>query len=279
MKARESKGSKKLFIFIAVAVVLIGAIGFAVFSKGNKEQKVPVLLYHHLLTEKEKDSHPAFKNKGTTLSVEQFEKQIKYLADNKYHAITLKEFEEFMKEKKNLPKKSILITFDDASKSNYVYAYPILKKYKMHAASFVVTSRLSDKEEKFDSKIIQSLSKSEIDKMQDVFEFGSHTNALHKLEQGKAVILSKKDVEIKQDILESQKILKTNYFSYPFGKFNENVIKAVKESKFHVAFLNSSGYATRESDILKINRFGISPDTNMKEFSQIASGEYANPKK
>ncbi|KZD30747.1 Polysaccharide deacetylase [Bacillus cereus] len=278
MKARESQGSKKLFIFIAAAIVLIGGIGFAIFSQGNKEQKVPVLLYHHLLTEKEKDSHPAFKNKGTTLSVEQFEKQIKYLADNNYHTITLKDLEEFTKGKKSLPKKSILITFDDASKSNYVYAYPILKKYKMHAASFVVTSRLSDKEEKFDSKTVQSLSKSEINKMQDVFEFGSHTNALHKLEEGKAAILSKKGAEIKQDISESQKILKTSYLSYPFGKYNENAIKALKECKFHMAFTNSRGYVNQESNMLKVSRFAISPETDIKEFSRIVAGEYENQK-
>ncbi|MEK4471330.1 MULTISPECIES: polysaccharide deacetylase family protein [Bacillus] len=277
MKARESKNSKKLFILIAVAVALVAGIGFFVFNKMNaasKQEKVPVLLYHHLLKGNEKENSEVFKNKGTTLAVEQFEKQIKYLADNNYRAITAKELEGFIKNKKNLPEKSVLITFDDASKSNYTYAYPILKKYKMHAISFVVTSKISDQEEKFDPNKIQALSKAEMAKMGDVFEFGSHTDSLHKLEKGEAAVFNKNDVEIKNDILKSKSVLKTDYFSYPFGKYNDTIVKVLKDSKFQVAFVNSPGYATKESNILKVNRFAIKSDLDIKAFSEIVKGNY-----
>ncbi|MBJ3789720.1 transcriptional regulator, partial [Bacillus sp. OA1] len=46
MKARERKGFNKVFIFIAIAILLIGTIGFIIFSKvskDSKEQKIPVL--------------------------------------------------------------------------------------------------------------------------------------------------------------------------------------------------------------------------------------------
>ncbi|EMY8533948.1 polysaccharide deacetylase family protein [Bacillus paranthracis] len=277
MKARESKSSKKLFVLIAIVVALIAGIGFFIFNKINapsKQEKVPVLLYHHLLKGTEKENSEAFKNKKTVLSVEQFEKQIKYLADNNYRTITAKELEEFIKNKKNLPEKSVLITFDDASKSSYTYAYPILKKYKMHAISFVVTSRISNQEEKFDPNKIQALSKSEMDKMEDVFEFGSHTDSLHKFEKGEAVVLNKDNVEIKNDVLKSKGVLKTDYFSYPFGKYNETVVKALKDAKFQMAFVNSPGYAAKESNILKVNRFAIKPDLDIKTFSEIVKGNY-----
>ncbi|MCU5654817.1 polysaccharide deacetylase family protein [Bacillus mycoides] len=282
MKARESKNSKKLFILIAVAVALVAGIGFFVFNKMNaasKQEKVPVLLYHHLLKGNEKENSEVFKNKGTTLAVEQFEKQIKYLADNNYRAITAKELEGFIKNKKNLPEKSVLITFDDASKSNYTYAYPILKKYKMHAISFVVTSKISDQEEKFDPNKIQALSKAEMAKMGDVFEFGSHTDSLHKLEKGEAAVFNKNDVEIKNDILKSKSVLKTDYFSYPFGKYNDTIVKVLKDSKFQVAFVNSPGYATKESNILKVNRFAIKSDLDIKAFSEIVKGNYGKQDK
>lgn len=282
MKARESKSSKKIFIVIAVVVALIAGIGFFIFNKmsaAGKQEKVPVLLYHHLLKGTEKENSEAFKNKGTVLAVEQFEKQIKYLADNNYRAITAKELEGFIKNKKNLPEKSVLITFDDASKSNYIYAYPILKKYKMHAISFVVTSRINNQEEKFDPKKIQALSKSEMDKMRDVFEFGSHTDSLHKLEKGEAVVLNKNSAEIKNDILKSKDALKTDYLSYPFGKYNDKMVKELKDSKFQMAFVNTSDYATKESDILKVNRFVIKADLDIKAFAEIVKGNYGKQDK
>lgn len=109
MKTRESKSLKKLFVLIAVAVALVAGIGFFIFNKMNaasKQEKVPVLLYHHLLKGTEKENSEVFKNKGTTLAVEQFEKQIKYLADNNYRAITAKELEGFIKNKKIYRKKA-----------------------------------------------------------------------------------------------------------------------------------------------------------------------------
>lgn len=282
MEARESKGSKKLFIFIAAAVVLIGAIGFFIFNKmnaANKQEKVPVLQYYYLAKDKDKKANPALKDKQNILTVSEFEKQIKYLADNKYHALTLEEFNGFIKDKKKLPEKSVLITFDNSSKSNYVYAYPILKKYKMHAVSFAVTSKLTDQVQKFDPKDIQRLSKAELEKMKDVFEFGSHTNDLHKVTGDTPALIKTAKEDVKKDISQSMKILQTNYFSYPFGKYNKESVEALKELKVSLAFTNSQGYATQNSKPLEIKRWFISSETTIDQFSKIVSGEYKIPKK
>ncbi|WP_440602861.1 polysaccharide deacetylase family protein [Bacillus sp. GB_SG_008] len=281
MKAREGKGSKKLFIFIiAVVIGLIGVSGFVVYDKVSQAEKVPVLMYHHLLKEQEKNENPKFKNMDSILSVEQFEKQMKYLADNGYNTLTLEEFEGFVKGEKKLPKKSVLIIFDDGWKSNYVYAYPILKKYKMHAASFPITSKLKDDQEKFDPKQLQFLSKSDIEKMKDTFEFGSHSYNLHNtLSNGKVDFVTKPIADVKKDIELSNKILNTKYFCYPFGAYNENSIKVLKELDFHLAFTTNAGYATPNSKPLEVNSFVMKPQMNMHTFSEIVSGKYEAVKK
>mgnify|MGYP002662083896 CR=1 FL=1 len=67
--------------------------------------------------------HP-FDEAFSNLSAEEFEKQIKQIKNmNTY------KFEEIEKFNYLIPKKSILLTFDDGYKSNYTNAYPILKKY------------------------------------------------------------------------------------------------------------------------------------------------------
>ncbi len=269
-------------MFIAALVVLIGGIGFFIFNKMNaagKDEKVPVLQYYYLIKDKDKKENPILKDKKTALSVEAFEEQMKYLAENKYHTLTLKEFNQFIKEKKKLPEKSVLITFDNSSKSNYVYAYPILKKYGMHAVSFAVTSNIANQEQKFNHKDFQVLSMNEIGKMKDVFEFGSHTHNLHKFMNGSAALIAEGKQEVKNDILKSKDILKTDYMSYPFGKYNKDSIQVLKELKMKLAFTNSQGYATQENNPLEIKRWFISPDTKINQFSKIVSGEYEIPKK
>ncbi|HDR7771144.1 polysaccharide deacetylase family protein [Bacillus paranthracis] len=282
MKARESKSSKKLFILIAVVVALIAGIGFFIFNKMNaksNQKKVPVLQYYYLAKDKDKKGNPEFKDKKNILSVSEFEKQIKYLADNKYHTLTLKEFEGFIKDKKSLPEKSVLITFDNSSKSNYVYAYPILKKYKMHAVSFAVSSKLTEQVQKFDPKNIQRLSKVELEKMKDVFEIGSHTHNLHKEINNEPALIKTAKEDVKKDILQSNELLQTKYFSYPFGKYNKASVEAINELKVELAFTSAPGYATENSGPLEINRWFISSGTTIDQFSKIVSGKYEIVKK
>ncbi|MED3393177.1 polysaccharide deacetylase family protein [Bacillus wiedmannii] len=274
---------KNWFVIIISLILLISVCVFA-FNKTNKKeaenQKIPVLMYHHLLKENDKKENGVFKDKETILSVEQFEKQMKYLNDKGYKTITMKEFEEYMKNKGELSEKSVLITFDDSSKTNYTYAYPILKKYKMKATAFVVTSRLTDKEEVFDPKKIQPLSKQEINKMKDVFEFGSYTHDLFKLSKnGEAYLVSQPDSVVKEDLSMSKTILKTDYFAYPFGEYNEKSISLLNGIKFNLAFTNNQGYANRTNKLMEIKRFPISPEVDMKKFSEVLSGIYKVPEK
>jgi peptidoglycan/xylan/chitin deacetylase (PgdA/CDA1 family) len=68
---------------------------------------------------------------------EEFERQIDYLRSN-YQAITLAEFlrRSNMKEIKG---DEVCITFDDGFRDNYLYAFPILKRYEVPASFFLVT--------------------------------------------------------------------------------------------------------------------------------------------
>lgn len=281
-RKRKQKQSKLKFIgsTLFIGIVLVWGT-LTVLKMGNKEvigsgitdQQIPVLMYHHLLKNNEKQSQPNFKNKGTVLTVEQFEKQMKYLEDNDYHTLTLQEFEDFIERGRKLPEKSVLITFDDGLKSNYIYAYPILKKYQMHAVAFVITSRLTEETENFNPRKLQSLSKTELDQMQDVFEIGSHTNNLHNRSNREVDLIDKEQETVKKDIQESKEILKTDYFCYPFGIYNQKSIEILNDLKFHLAFTTNEGYATQENKRLEINRFGISPQVDMKKFEDIVSGK------
>lgn len=72
------------------------------------------------------------------VSEKQFESQIRGLAQKGYRTLKADEFAGFL-EGRPLPKKSVLLTFDDGYLDNWVYAHPILKRYGMSAILFAIT--------------------------------------------------------------------------------------------------------------------------------------------
>ncbi len=68
-----------------------------------------------------------------------FEYQIKYIKKH-YNPISMNQLIDYIENKKSLPKKPILITFDDGFDDNYTKAFPILKKYNVPATIFITTS-------------------------------------------------------------------------------------------------------------------------------------------
>ncbi|OGF28053.1 hypothetical protein A2331_03020 [Candidatus Falkowbacteria bacterium RIFOXYB2_FULL_34_18] len=68
-----------------------------------------------------------------------FEKQLQYLQKD-YNIISLKKAVDIIKNKKKIPKNSIVLTIDDGYNSNYSLAYPIIKKLRAPATIFLTTS-------------------------------------------------------------------------------------------------------------------------------------------
>ena len=73
-----------------------------------------------------------------------FEEQCRMLAEAGWFGVGLAEAEEFLLGNADLPEKSFLMTFDDGFLDNYVYAWPILRKYGHKGVVFVVADRISE---------------------------------------------------------------------------------------------------------------------------------------
>lgn len=96
-------------------------------------KSVPVLAYHHVTP----------KGGSLSCSVKNFESQMQALVKNRFTTLSAEQFAGFMKGEP-VPEKSVLLTFDDGYLNNFVYAYPTLKKYHLHATMFLVTSLLHE---------------------------------------------------------------------------------------------------------------------------------------
>ncbi|MEQ6355388.1 polysaccharide deacetylase family protein [Lysinibacillus sp. M3] len=278
---------KRLIIFLVIVAYSILLIKpFPIYGYENK--KIPVLMYHHL------DKHI---NNNTIISPENFEKQIKTLKENGYNSITAQELYDYLYGKTELPKNPVLITFDDGYLSNYEKAYPILKKYKMHAEIFVITSHILEKSGKnVDPNEISKMNWDQLKEMKDYITIQSHTwNSHNKLQSfsggmkgaiyGRSYINGKlekqEDYEkrVKKDFIHSRKIIKEKLgyepiaLSYPFGTNSEDAMKLAKDAGFKMAFVIKNKGVTIGDNVFALSRITVNGnDTGAKLIKKLKNG-------
>lgn len=103
------------------------------YYKDEKNIRIPILIYHEITTKE--PSRDLFYMQTTA---KRFEEQIKGLLEEGYHIISYDDLVEYNKGNKALTEKTLLIGFDDGWVGNYENAFPILQKYQVPAAIYVV---------------------------------------------------------------------------------------------------------------------------------------------
>jgi len=89
-----------------------------------------ILLYHRV----NPDEDPFF----PAVSVKVFEAQMRYLA-REFRVLSLADIIDRMQQGKGVEPLTIAITFDDGYRDNYIFAHPIIKKYRLPSTLFIAT--------------------------------------------------------------------------------------------------------------------------------------------
>lgn len=247
---------KKIILIITISIIIII---FIILGIIYKDQKVAILGYHSFIKEEDRIKQNVTDN--MVLNLETFEKQLKFLKINNYKTLTLEEFYCFHQGTCKIPRKSVLITMDDGYQSNYDLAFSLLEKYDMHAVVFYLGINETGENKTFMD--IDTINK--IYKKYPNIEIASHSYNLH--EKG-AINQEKKLLE--KDIKKMKKIVNSKYYAYPFGEYNDDMLEALKENDYKMAFTFGPGKehrkATKNDDKYLIPRLNISNDMPLWKF-------------
>ncbi|WP_343705854.1 polysaccharide deacetylase family protein [Flavobacterium sp.] len=178
--------------------------------------KLPILMYHNVVEDEAKSLN-------LSISVSKLESQLKFLRDNKYATFHFKDLENL----KSLPSKSVVITFDDVTECQLLYAVPLLEKYQLKASFFVPFSFVGNydywiegQEKIMSVEQLKSLNS-------NLIELGYHS-----FEHKRYSSLSKEELEA--DFIKSNDFIREHQLdvkpvlAYPFGNY------AKKEAQFAV---------------------------------------------
>ena len=119
---------------ITLSILLISGLLFGQVIKAD--DSAVVFMYHRF----GEDRYPS-----TSIRVDQFRQQMDYIRDGGFTVIPLAELLAFLSGNQELPPKAVVITVDDAYRSIYEVAYPLLAKYGFPFTVFVSTDPVDSK--------------------------------------------------------------------------------------------------------------------------------------
>lgn len=231
-----------------------------IVSSNNTSEKnaesIPVLLYHFFHT------HNKYENMTSVISLrtDKFEEQLKYLTDNNFMTLKLRDLELYVEGKVQIKENSVVLTIDDANETVFSLAYPIIEKYKINATVFAITAR--------DQYIIG--------KQTEYVEIHSHTHDMHITKQcsgGQGGLFKCVDYNKGlEDLRKSKELLNnTTYLAYPFGEYTDLSIKLLKDAGYTMAFTTNYGNAKVGDDKYLIPRIYIYNQYTIKTFKRIVN--------
>lgn len=204
--------------------------------------RLPVLMYHNV-AQTESD--------GLTISAKNLDAQFKYLSENGYETFHFSELEG-LKQSNSLPKKSVIITFDDVYVSQLTFAYPLLKKYNLKASFFIpfayvggVDDWNTAKEPIMSLDQLKSLDSS-------IIELGLHSYA-HKNYTKLTPNEVQEDFNLCREFVNANQLNVQNILAYPYGKFPKN--NPGKTLFFKILKANNIAYALRIGN--RVNSFPL----------------------
>jgi peptidoglycan/xylan/chitin deacetylase (PgdA/CDA1 family) len=96
-------------------------------------QLVPILVYHNVGPQRRGQ---------LVLAASAFDAQMRYLQAHGYRPVSLRHFLDYIAHRRQLPRKSVLITFDDNHRGFLEHAHPVLKELGFTATLFVPTDQV-----------------------------------------------------------------------------------------------------------------------------------------
>lgn len=119
---------------------LLGHLGlldlYALARRLTVRSQVGIIIFHHVYPE----DHPLL---NSNIAVNDFERVVSFLR-KAFNVLPLGVLADKLRRGETIPRRSVCLTFDDGYRDNYIFAYPILRKYGVTATIFLTTNYIGN---------------------------------------------------------------------------------------------------------------------------------------
>jgi peptidoglycan/xylan/chitin deacetylase (PgdA/CDA1 family) len=232
--------------------------------RATRQVSVPILMYHQVTPEPD----PRFRKYALTPA--QFARQMRVLALTGHHAISIDELLNHRIAQQPLPRRPVLITFDDGYEDTYRHAVPILREHGYTATFFLVAGLVGASTVWLQAERGLSLRLFDWDTARRLeaegFACGSHSLTHPRL--------ASLDAEaVQRELRESRRLLEEQLghdvvdLAYPHGSYDERVIELAREAGYRSACSVRIGRSQPDDDLMALHRIPVGGHESLATFA------------
>lgn len=256
------------FLITLLACLLIVSHPLGAASGSASERGVPILLYHRF--------GPTVAD-SMTVTTAVFESHLKYLHENGYTVIALKELLA-MVSGQGIPRgaRYVALVADDAHRSIYTDVLPLIKKYRVPMTLFVYPSAVSNASYAMTWNQLRELQAT------GLFDFQSHTywhpnfkKEREKLPSAEFEKLVHMQLTKSREKLEKELGQKVDLLAWPFGIYDPWLMDKAAEAGYAAAFTIERHPVTRRDHPMALPRYLLADTDRGKVFEAILNAPIA----
>jgi peptidoglycan/xylan/chitin deacetylase (PgdA/CDA1 family) len=225
---------------------------------------VPVLMYHEVSP----SPHPAFRR--YTVTVRQFTWQMRWLAAFGYQAIDMDALVRARLGQGPLPRRPVVITFDDGFQGSADHAVPVLRAHKFTAVFYLVAGLMGETSRWLLPELGMELSLMSWDTARrlaaDGFQCGAHTVTHPRLAE---LDPSRRRAELldARSRLEDELGRPVVHLAYPYGSYDHAVQVTAAGAGYVTACSTRAGLSGADDDLLALHRVTIYGHDSLIDFA------------
>ncbi len=228
----------------------------------HRSLKLPILMYHHI---GEPPPNPGKIREDLTVSPENFQQQVQWLKDHGYQSIKFSELYQYSLGQISLPKKPVIISFDDGYQDVFDNAIPVLRQAGMTGSFAIITQYPATH-----SGTNFYANWDEIKAAQDLgMEIVSHTQDHFDGKNPKysAAFIANNLAGSVSDIKDHLGFT-THTLIYPYGRYTPQYLELAKKAGFTLGITVHAGNTVDLDNLMEIPRVRVHHTTTLKQFAE-----------
>ncbi|MDI7276207.1 MAG: polysaccharide deacetylase family protein [Anaerolineae bacterium] len=209
--------------------------------------RVPILMYHYV-GELPADADPV--RLDLTVPPDRFEAQLAYLQASGYTSVTLEDLVLYLTVGRPLPEKPIILTFDDGYVDNFIYAFPLLRRYGFTGTFFVVVQFMDEGRAGYitweQARLMQ----------ENGMDIQSHGVSHEDLAGAPAAFVAEQ-VSASRRRIEEELGKPVRFFAYPYGSYDRRTVAALVAAEYWGAVTTRGGALHSSGRLFELTRVRV----------------------